>query len=191
MKRLILLMAGVLIGFASYSQTVTDVVTVDSTLNKQTLYSNALSFFAVEFKSANNVIQMKDSDAGKVIGKGIAGSRDITITITCKDGRYKYEIDITPIPNLIFEITKFGMYNGKTIGTIDGDVMFVWGNGHNWPNVHLNGEGTPMGMKKAYAEWKSSVDAEIEKNKVSKISDILLNNLISDLKTAMAKKSDF
>ena len=35
------------------------------------------------------------------------------------------------------------------------------------------------------------VDAEIAKNKVSKISDLVLNNLISDLKTAMAKKSDF
>ena len=35
------------------------------------------------------------------------------------------------------------------------------------------------------------VDAEIEKNKASKISDLALNNLISDLKAAMSKKSDF
>ena len=187
MKRLILLMVGVLIGFASYSQTVTDVITVDSTLNKQTLYSNALSFFAVEFKSANDVIQMKDSDAGKVIGKGIVDGRDITITITCKDGRYKYEIDIMARPKLIFEATKFGYYTGRTVGYPNGNIQFI----HKDFTANYDGTGTPMGMKKGYTKWKEEVDAEIEKNKASKISDLALNNLISDLKAAMSKKSDF
>lgn len=190
MKKLNLTTIAILMFTLSFGQITSEVISVDSTLKKEVLYSNALTFFAYEFKSANNVIQMKDVESGKVIGKGIADNREITITISCKDGKYKYEIEITPIPSLIFEITKFGTWNGKTVGTmVNGqyDVMFIWGNGWGWPNVHLNGEGTPMGGKKLYTEWKTSVEAEIEKNKVRKIDDLVLLEIVKDLKKEMSK----
>lgn len=38
---------------------------------KDEIYSRSLAFFANAYKSANDVIQMKDKDAGTVIGKGI------------------------------------------------------------------------------------------------------------------------
>jgi hypothetical protein len=72
-------------------------------LNKSELYSNALSWFAKTFKSSNDVIQMKDAESGKIIAKGILNSAPTlmgvkgdgacwaTITIICKDGKYKYE----------------------------------------------------------------------------------------------------
>jgi hypothetical protein len=93
MKKLIYLLS-VCFLFSSYSfsQTYSGVVELDSTFSKSILYSNGLSFFANTFKSSNNVIQMKDSESGKIIGKGIADDRNITITIVCKDGKYKYDI---------------------------------------------------------------------------------------------------
>lgn len=38
---------------------------------KDEIYARALSYFAIAYNSANDVIQMKDKDAGTVIGKGI------------------------------------------------------------------------------------------------------------------------
>jgi hypothetical protein len=82
-----------------------EIVVVDSVLTKQTLYSNCLSWFAVSFKSANSVIQMKDLETGKIIGKGIlnskvtamginqTGNTYVTITISLRNGKYKYEFN--------------------------------------------------------------------------------------------------
>jgi hypothetical protein len=38
---------------------------------KDEIYTKVLSYFAVAYKSANDVIQQKDKEAGVVIGKGI------------------------------------------------------------------------------------------------------------------------
>lgn len=94
----------------SYSQIYSGVITLDSTYTKSILYSNGLSFFANTFKSSNDVIQMKDSESGKIIGKGIADNRDVKITISCKDGKYKYDIEIEPIRKytFTFDIKYFG-----------------------------------------------------------------------------------
>ena len=65
------------------------------------LYIKANEWFAMAFNSANNVIQMQDKDAGKIIGKGLFkvaksgypnGVFDFTIMFTAKEGRYKYVI---------------------------------------------------------------------------------------------------
>lgn len=120
MKKLILTLF-LFVGVNSFSQTISDVVSVDTILSKTNLYSNALSFFALEFKSANDVIQMKDAETGKVIGKGIIDGRSITIGISCKNGKYKYDIDIAPCKNdidIVFNTTKVGMNKGKTIGKL-------------------------------------------------------------------------
>jgi hypothetical protein len=81
----------------------TEVIQADSIKMNQ-LYLNSKQFFVDAFKSAKDVIQLDDKEAGIVIGKGFS---DIyikslglnvktqmwyTIKIQSKDGRYKYDI---------------------------------------------------------------------------------------------------
>ena len=65
-------------------------------VTKDVLYSRAYEWFAKSFVSANNVIQMQDKEAGKIIGKGCYGfdknKVNFTLSIYLKDGKYKYEI---------------------------------------------------------------------------------------------------
>ena len=73
-------------------------------IKKDELYLRSKQFFVDVFKSAKDVIQMDDKEAGVVIGKGfndiyikvIGISTPIqmwyTIKIQSKEGRYKYEI---------------------------------------------------------------------------------------------------
>ena len=89
------------------AQTFSEVI-IDSNLTKETLYSNALSFFAATFNSANAVIQMKDPESGKVIGKGIIDGKEVMITITCKDKKYKYDIEMVMTKEINLPITKLG-----------------------------------------------------------------------------------
>lgn len=120
MKKIILTLL-MCVSIFSFSQTTSDVVNVDSMLTKENLYSNALAFFALEFKSANDVIQMKDAETGKLIGKGIVDGRSITIGISCKNGKYKYDIDIDPCKNDIdikFNTNTKWMDKGETIGKL-------------------------------------------------------------------------
>jgi hypothetical protein len=88
----------------------TEIVNIDSSLTQEQLYLNAREWFARSFRSANDVIQMDDKDAGKLIGKGnfvipggmyLADGRvRFTISVFTKEGRYKYEItDFVHIAN--------------------------------------------------------------------------------------------
>lgn len=73
-------------------------------LTKDELYTRAREWFAKTFNSAKDVIQMDDKSAGKIIGKGAANGSYFyllttirftlyyTVSITVKDGRYRYEI---------------------------------------------------------------------------------------------------
>ncbi len=84
----------------------TEVVTVDSTIKKEELYNRAKMWFVDNYKSANDVIQMQDKDAGVIIGKGLFSYQynpmslsdrttiniSHTVKIYVKDGKYKYEI---------------------------------------------------------------------------------------------------
>lgn len=85
--------------------TYSEVVIMDSTINKNELYSRAREWFAKAFKSSINVIQMDDKENGKIIGKGLtqvyhksfgksypSGNINFTISLYLKDGKYKYEI---------------------------------------------------------------------------------------------------
>jgi hypothetical protein len=80
-----------------------EVITVEN-VKKDELYLRSKQFFVDVFKSANDVIQLDDKEAGVVVGKGF---NDIyikvmgistpiqmwyTIKIQSKEGRYKYEI---------------------------------------------------------------------------------------------------
>ena len=79
------------------------VVQVDSVTAKE-LHLRSKQFFVDIFKSANDVIQMDDKEAGIIVGKGfndiyikilanpVAVQMWYSIKIQCRDGRYKYEI---------------------------------------------------------------------------------------------------
>ncbi len=80
-----------------------EIVNVDPSLKKSTLYSNALSWFAYNFNSAKDVIQIHDQNTGKIIGKGILTTdceyadpkyRNILIAIDMKDGMFRYDITL-------------------------------------------------------------------------------------------------
>lgn len=82
-----------------------NVVKVDSTLTAEQIYSKALLFCANEFKSANEVVQLKDETNNIIIAKGLIqmdwptlvgttnGYTEFTLSIYCKDGKYKYVIN--------------------------------------------------------------------------------------------------
>jgi hypothetical protein len=85
--------------------TYTEVVKVDTLLNKDEIYKRVKRWFVDTYKSGKDVIQLDDKDNGEVIGKGnfsvlwqinFMGGMNIniweTIKINIKDGRYKYEI---------------------------------------------------------------------------------------------------
>ena len=69
-------------------------------MSKDQIYTQALTWTADSFADAKEVIQMKDRDAGRIVGKGVTyykqrGSfmantpAEFTMIIECKDGRYR------------------------------------------------------------------------------------------------------
>lgn len=82
------------------------VVSVDSSKTANQLYVLTRSWFAEKFNSAQDVIQFDDKDEGKIIAKArfpymskalvysnaTKGFISFTITVSFKDGRYKYEV---------------------------------------------------------------------------------------------------
>lgn len=89
---------------AEYSK----VIQADS-LDKTALFVSLNDWFATTYNSANDVIQMADKEAGKIIGKGsfsfsapggmwspihhTRGNVRYTISVTIRDNRYKVEIE--------------------------------------------------------------------------------------------------
>jgi hypothetical protein len=66
-------------------------------INRNELYSRAKEWFAKNFKSVKDVLQMDDKEAGKLIGKGNFDIGDncyynFTLSIFIKDNKYKYII---------------------------------------------------------------------------------------------------
>lgn len=89
-------------GHAEYSE----VIPLDST-SKSDLYLSALEWVNKTYKSGKSVIQTTDKEGGIIIGKAVGqtliynnggfkkdgGYFSYTITIYCKDNKYKYVID--------------------------------------------------------------------------------------------------
>lgn len=79
--------------------TYTEVVEVEGTA--QELYIKAKEWFVNAYRDSKSVIQVDSKDEYKIIGKGVllipfgGHGRKIwhTVTIQCKDDRYKYTID--------------------------------------------------------------------------------------------------
>jgi hypothetical protein len=102
MKKLLLAIM-LLCSITAYSKEYTEVVTVEGKTADQ-LYSSAREWFAETFKSAQDVLQMDDPVAGKLIGKGMGSGRhkgmvsvpfsyEYQVKVFVKDGRYKYTIE--------------------------------------------------------------------------------------------------
>lgn len=201
----------------SVNKSIQEVVEVNN-LDKTKLFSNALSFFANNFVSANDVIQIKDEPSGKIIGKGIIkngnDSRKIKISIDIKDNKYRYTIDVEPFVEQktieIADINKLGMVSGKTFVqysyingelSIDKDKTYFvcTGNfGCNKEKYYYSGKNEIIGLSNsAKEEWKKNVD-----EKIGKIITDLLDNptnkddseitfLISNLKKEMSTNDEW
>lgn len=69
---------------------------VESPYSKDILYNKALEWFAVHFKSGKDVVQIKDKEQGKILGKYVVvnvtnlGNTSVTVQILIKDNKYKY-----------------------------------------------------------------------------------------------------
>ncbi|WP_375418163.1 DUF4468 domain-containing protein [uncultured Hymenobacter sp.] len=131
-------------------------------LTKDQLYVRAHEWLAKAYRSANDVIQMQDKEAGRLVGKGTtrvmvrgydAGYVRHTLTIYLKDGRYKYVLT-----DLSHDAP--GLKN------------FVSGG----PLERPNGEVMVMGGKKQWDEVRRDADRDARR-------------LVSELQTAMSVKA--
>lgn len=76
-------------------------------VSKDELYDRALLWLTKSFRSANDAIQMKDKEAGRIIcqasipyaapafapGTNYSGHFSFTLTYECKEGKYRYRIE--------------------------------------------------------------------------------------------------
>jgi len=148
---------------------------VDSTLKSSELFTRAREWFALTFRSSNDVIQLEDKQNGKLIGKGafkytsriLYGSEGTkgwvyyTLTIQVKDGRYK------------FDLTNF-IHEGNPNNT-GGALSF---------NLITTSDECPYDFAMSSKSWKNKVWKDIKQ-------DIQTNSetIISSLKIAMSKPS--
>ena len=98
--------------------------TNDSTMSKDKIFDKVHEWFALRFVSANDVIQLNDKENGKMIGKGNfkvspknvygvvseMGRVDFTLTVLCKDGKYKIVF-----ANLMHDGGASGYNNGGSV----------------------------------------------------------------------------
>lgn len=97
MKHIVFLISVFIFISLSYSQekevAYTEIIKVDSVEKKQ-LYTVIHQWFATTYKSAQDVIQMAEKDAGIIIGKGTIKYSYGKLSYTCYNGRIDYTIKI-------------------------------------------------------------------------------------------------
>ncbi len=169
-----LLSCNMAIGQNSTAVKYMEIIELDTTRTAKDLYLQARTWFAETYKSSKDVIQFEDRENGKLIGKGnmkyestifvgSSGTRgwiSYTITISVKDGKYKYDIT-----NFIHEgnsLNSQGAFSFDLI-TTDKECPKEVGN-KNWRN-------------KVYADIKKQIESKT-------------NSLISSLKEYMKNKSN-
>ena len=84
--------------------------------NADELYSKAMEWFAVNFKSANDVIQLSDPVNRRIVGKGFKNVNHqiksqvvvinmfFTLNVQFRDARYRYEISSSEIKPAVGDI---------------------------------------------------------------------------------------
>jgi hypothetical protein len=198
MKRVILTITLVVLTLVGYSQVPsTDVVSVDTTITKDELFGRGMAFFANTFKSAKDVIQLSEPVSGKIVGKGIVGDKKVMITIDCKDGKYRYDIDLSPKliidRRVILRDRKYAycMVNthikvtneGGTIEVPLSDIVIKNGGFcSKAPDISYYEAVNSNFMKNWFSSWKEDVQSEISKIK-KEYSDNLDPNSVSNQRT--------
>ena len=109
MRKAIIILVIILTTIAVNAQTISEIpkknlsfekVIQTENINKTDLFISVNEWFATSYNSANDVIQMSDKEAGKIIGKGVMncnmdgnssydGKINYTINVAIKDNRYK------------------------------------------------------------------------------------------------------
>lgn len=80
------------------------IVFLDSSLSASKIYDRALQWFVTTFNSVKSVVELQDREAGSIVGhpafrcelqEGLGKDGFVTynISIWCKNGKYKYQID--------------------------------------------------------------------------------------------------
>lgn len=201
--------------FAQQEKTNVQVIDVDK--SKTELYSKALSFFAYYFKSANDVIQMKDETSGIVIGKGIVDDRNVTITIECKDGKYRQTIEMELLPFTFkdypiltdkklagYKTTTYVtlVWNGNGLEIPTSSIFIRWnqvGNEFTRYYTEINSGKIPL-PKQFWETWLQDVNNEIIvlKNKYNQEDDIssvknqrVIESVTSSLKSHMTLENEW
>lgn len=146
----------------------TDVIQADS-IKMDQLYLNSKQFFVDAFKSAKDVIQLEDKEAGIVIGKGFSdivikslglGVKEqmwYTIKIQSKDGRFRYDIY-----DIYFK--SYPYQGNPNPGTAPAENIFDKSN-------YYKKNGTP---KESSLKYKNAMEDNIQ-------------NLVALIKTSMSK----
>lgn len=156
----------------SFSQEYSEVVEIPDKTADQ-LYSKANEWFALTFKSANDVIQLKDPIERKIIGKGIkrvdysVGRWDtyynasFTLFVQFKDGRYKYDIQTTELKTPTGQTYSYDLL--KQCTTVEGQTEYLKSIGASpWvigkKQIQMSADGNVM----AVAEIEKQLKAVIE-----------------------------
>ena len=145
----------VLISFSSFGQAIfpidekgeivySGVVNVDS-INSKELYVRAHEWFANTFKSAKDVIQLDDKEAGEIVGKGgfevhenvMIVHVEFTAKIETKNEKYKYVFSNFSYKDYLLEEITFNVsdaqnLNTKILNIIDGLKKSMNKNTNNW-----------------------------------------------------------
>jgi hypothetical protein len=164
----------------SISQEYSEIVQVEGK-NADQLYSSAREWFALTFSSANDVLQMDDPVAGKLIAKGVKQvdytgvelptymNMFFTLMVEIKDGRYKQTITVTDIKD--------------RAGTSYSNALLIALTSEEGVKMYYEKLGmTPRMIQKV------DIPKIVEANKkFNKEIDIQLKNILAELKTAMVQ----
>lgn len=198
MKKIMLVL--LLFPYLSFSQSYSEVVQADGKIAND-LYVAAREWFALTFNSANDVLQMEDPQAGKLIGKGFTSvnesfvvgkglaavpvtldwEADFTLKIEVREGRYKYTLSDVLIKS-------FNQYTGATSVPFSNykaqQEYYEKGSDPEWLKQNPQG-GIKMGkaMAKTTAQTNKAMVAMILK------VENQLEGIIENLKAAMKTES--
>jgi hypothetical protein len=184
----------------SICQELSEVIEVKGKTADQ-LYSSAREWFALTFKSANDVLQMDDPIAGKLIGKGstyvsesyVSGKGLTAIPITLewypnfsikvevREGRYKCDIsDITITSSApVIGTSKIPFQN-----YLDNIDYYENGSDPEWLT-----ENPPQGIKLKKAMAKNVAMENLATLKMIRRTQEQIKALMNDLKTTMIKQA--
>lgn len=137
--------------------------------NKGLLFASAQAWMAQTFKKELNTTTVNDSDNGIVAGDLILGTTSnpeykLTYTITCKDDKYRLEVENI---NKILDLSSIG--GGKP----------VWSPLQKGYDFYLEKRAKNSKALPAWNKLYEKLDAQIK------------NELLASLKAAMIKKNDF